>query len=135
MQKNPKITAPTHRCLRSASRNDEFRAFLDLLLATGACPADILALRSKSIRLREKLLTIVPQKGGRAAAGVLILIDRRLERVISRLPKAGKLFPNLNIEKVTREFSRIREECRVTSKITVHSYRSAKLSRLLKGEQ
>ncbi len=98
MQKNPKITATTHHRLRSASRNDEFRAFLDLLWATGARPADILALSSESVGLGEKLLTIVPQKGGQTASGVQIRIDRQLERVFSRLPKAGRLFPDLNLE-------------------------------------
>lgn len=133
MQKTTKITETTHRLLRSATDSDEFQAFLDLLFETGATPFDLLALRSDNINLQTKQLVIFPQKVGQAATELLIPIDDRIEQILRELPKTGKLFPNLNPRNVLQEFLRIRRHCLHASTVTVHSYRAAKLFRVMKG--
>ena len=135
MQTYSTITATTQRILRSAAGSQEFRAFLDLLRATGARPADILALRAENVDRGGKRLTIVPQKLGPTADVVQIPIDCWLAGLLASLPGEGRIFPHLDSKTVPREFLRIRSACLRASKATVHSYRAAKLSRRLKGEQ
>ena len=62
MQNHLTITATAHRFLRNRERSQEFRNFLDLLWATGARPADLLALSAEHIDWGTKRLIFVPGK-------------------------------------------------------------------------
>ena len=121
------ITLTEHRLIIASEKNEERRAYYELLWETGGSQTDIVNLRAENILWGQGIICYARCKLKPSAPPAQLAIGPRLAELLRSLPSKGALFPNWsNVPETARaaEFSR---RCRVAGVkgVSLHCYRYA----------
>ncbi|HET7623838.1 MAG TPA: tyrosine-type recombinase/integrase [Verrucomicrobiae bacterium] len=118
------ITLDEHQSLLAQEAKAEWKLFLELLWETGAAQSDAANFKAEDVDWQTRTISYFRQKTGSLAQ---FTISQKLETVLSHLPTAGALFPNLSRFSESDRASRFRRRCNKAgvSGVTLHSYRYA----------
>jgi integrase len=121
------VTADEHARIVAAEPNTERRAFYELLWETGCSQADAANLRAEDIDCKKRVLIYQRMKLREDSVPAQLTIGNRLFDLLSRLPKAGKLFPNFCQMSSGHRCTEFTRRCRSVGieGISLHSYRHA----------
>lgn len=125
------VTLEEHRLLVSTEKNEERRAFLELLWHVGAAQIDLVSLKAEDVDWNARTITYNRQKTGRTCT---MRFGDEVSEILQRLPKSGPLFPKYSMlcsadratrfgELVQRLGIRKRSEEAGIPSICLHSYR------------
>jgi integrase len=125
------VTSEEHQLLVSAEKNDERRAFLELLWHVGAAQLDLVNLKAEDVEWNNRTISYNRQKTGRLCT---LRFGDEVAEILKRLPTSGPLFPKYatlsSADRATRFAERVErlgirkrsEEAGIPS-ICLHSYR------------
>lgn len=125
------VTLEEHQLLVSTEKNDERRAFLELLWHVGAAQFDLVNLKAEDVDWNSRSLTYNRQKTGRLC---VLRFGDEVAEILKQLPARGPLFPKYSMlssadratrfaERVERLGIRKRSEEAGIPSICLHSYR------------
>jgi integrase len=120
------ITLEEHQTILAITKDDEFKAFLELAWHVGASQGDLAGLTAENTDWEHRIISFRRQKT--KSLSVLRFGDE-IAAILSRLPKHGPLFPELSQISATDRaamFRALRDRAKLPSEgLTLHSYRYA----------
>lgn len=118
------ITAEEHGAVIASEKNEERRAYYELLYQTGASQTDGANLQGENID-RDGVLVYRRQKLGPLSEPARLTIGQRLSELLRNLPTTGYLFPGIQTQGANDRAAEFRRRCRVAgvSGVSLHSYR------------
>jgi len=118
------ITDEEHKTVIASEKNQERRAFYELLYETGASQTDGANLCAENLD-GGTVLVYRRQKLGPDSEPARLTIGANLRRVLLSLPAAGPLFPTLRQQSAKERAAEFRRRCRVAgvSGVSLHCYR------------
>jgi integrase len=119
------ITQEEHAAIIGSEKNQERRAYYELLYETGAAQTDAANLTATQIDWRAGVLSYRRQKLGPFSEPARLSIGRNLRELLLSLPPAGDLFPTIKLSGANARATEFRRRCRIAgvSGVSLHSYR------------
>lgn len=129
-QEKRAITLEEHQKVIADERNDELRAYYELLWHLGGSQTDVATLSAEDVNWKCRTLSYARVKSG---SNAIIRFGENVARILQSRPKKGLLFPRISAWKESdraKAFSRRRTRAGVSG-VTLHSYRYAWAERAL----
>lgn len=118
------ITWEEHQKLVAWEKNQEKRAFLELIWHVGAAQIDLVSLTAEDVDWNNRIITYARRKTKKPA---ILRFGDEVAAILRRLPSTGPLFPNWSKLTSAQRADRFHTRC-VTlgiSGVSLHSYRYA----------
>jgi integrase len=121
------ITAEEHKAVIACEKNRERRAYYELLYETGAAQTDAANLKAQDVDWRSGVLIYRRQKLGPFSEPCRLTIGRKLDAILTSLPRFGDFFPNIKRSSAEQRAAEFRRRCRIArvTGVSLHSYRYA----------
>ncbi|HXT13802.1 MAG TPA: tyrosine-type recombinase/integrase [Candidatus Angelobacter sp.] len=129
-QEKRAITLDEHQKILAGERNEEWRAFYEMLWHLGGSQSDVATLQAENVDWKNRTIAYSRMKTGSHA---LIRFGESVGRILQSRPRKGLLFPQIGSWKESdraKAFSRRRALVGING-ITLHSYRYAWAERAL----
>ena len=119
------ITPEEHAAIVASEKNEERRAYYELLYETGAAQTDAANLTIGNVDWRTGVLTYRRQKLGGDSEPARLTIGRKLREILISRPELGELFPTIKRSCANARATEFRRRCRIAgvTGVSLHSYR------------
>ena len=116
------INAEEHAKILAAERNEERRAYYQILWEIGAAQTDAANLSAENVDWTDNTISFSRQKTGTLAR---LSIGRPLASLLAKLPQTGFLFPKIAATQASCRASEFSRRCKLAeiTGVTLHSYR------------
>jgi integrase len=120
------ITFEEHCRIVGREQNPERKAFYELAWHLGASQSDLAHLQAEDVNWQDRIICFVRIKTRhRGQKPPQIRFGAEVEKILAKLPKAGRLFPYLQRVRESDRATEFRQRCNGLgiSGVTLHSYR------------